>query len=242
MALPTLAAGITEFTVIFFLFGKTLKTPVAVSETAVTSENRTETAIGLSVFAVCLVFLVISGYVGFEMWAVSAACALFLFCGATVVSLIKKDRLKHVRNSLKTLPWQIIPFVVSMFVIVIGLKSNGVSDKISEFLGGEHAVWVYGSSSFISANVINNIPMSILFADFTANLSGVAHISSVYACVIGSNIGAFLTPIGALAGIMFTGLAKKYGVKYGFKEFVEYGAIISIPTLIAALGVLFLTI
>lgn len=242
MALPTLAAGITEFTVIFLLFGKTLKTPVSVSETADISENRAETAAGLSVFAVCLVFLVLSGYVGCEMWAVSAACALSLFICATVISLVKKDGQKHLKNSFKTLPWQIIPFVVSMFVIVTGLKNNGVSAEISAFLGDKNAVFIYGSSSFISANMINNIPMSILFSDFTANLSGAAHMRAVYASVVGSNIGAFLTPIGALAGIMFTGLTKKYDVKYGFKDFVKYGVIISVPTLVAALGVLCFTV
>ena len=36
----------------------------------------------------------------------------------------------------------------------------------------------------------------------------------------------------------FTGLTEKYEVDYGFKDFIKYGLIISVPTLLSALGVL----
>ena len=51
-------------------------------------------------------------------------------------------------------------------------------------------------------------------------------------------MGAFLTPIGALAGIMFTKLTKEHQVDYSFKRFIGYGAAISLPTLAVALLVL----
>ncbi|MBR5388835.1 MAG: hypothetical protein IK147_05195 [Clostridia bacterium] len=242
MALPTLAAGATEFLIIFLLFRKSLKPPLTAEDTFVPRENRAETAAGITVFSVCLIFLVLSGYLDIEMWAVSSCSAACLFISALVISAVKKDGARQIKVSLAALPWQIIPFVLSMFVIVSGLEYNGVSDKISEFLGENAPVLVYGASSFAAANVINNIPMSILYGNLISHLSGAAYFKAVYASVIGSNIGAFLTPIGALAGIMFTGLNKKHGVDYGFKEFIKYGVIISIPTLFAALGVLCLTV
>ena len=101
---------------------------------------------------------------------------------------------------------------------------------------------MYGFSSFLSANIINNIPMSILFADLTTNLTGEIYIKAIYATIIGSNIGAFLTPIGALAGIMFSSLLMKYEVKFTFLDFIKYGAIISVPTLLASLAVLIVVI
>ena len=42
---------------------------------------------------------------------------------------------------------------------------------------------------------INNIPMSILFSDITNSLSNTFFLKGVYASIIGSNIGAFLTPL-----------------------------------------------
>jgi arsenical pump membrane protein len=67
-------------------------------------------------------------------------------------------------------------------------------------------------------------------------------LKGVYASIIGSNIGAFLTPLGALAGVMFSSLLKKYQVKFTFLDFIKYGAIISIPVLSIALLTLELVI
>ena len=71
-------------------------------------------------------------------------------------------------------------------------------------------------------------------------MTGTNFESAIYASIIGSNIGAFLTPTGALAGIMFENLLTKYNVKLTFKEFVKYGAIISVPVIATALLVLFI--
>lgn len=57
----------------------------------------------------------------------------------------------------------------------------------------------------------------------------------IYAATIGSNIGAFFTPVGALAGIMWASILKRFNVDLSFKKFILYGIVISIPTLLAAL-------
>ena len=238
MALPTLAAGAAEFGVLFLLFAKRLKQPLEPQEDLFEPESKTDLAVGISILGVCLAFLVASDFLHVEMWLVSVVCAGTLCLYVVGKSIFKKEERKHVKNAFFRLPWQLIPFVLSMFVIVITLETQGVSQKISEFLGNEYAVWTYGTASFLSSNLINNIPMSILFGTLTNSLSGTAQTQAVYASIIGSNVGAFLTPIGALAGIMFTELTEKFEVKYGFKRFIQYGAIISIPTLAAALGVL----
>jgi len=62
--------------------------------------------------------------------------------------------------------------------------------------------------------------------------------AAVYASIIGSNIGAFLTPTGALAGIMFTNLVNEHETKYTFIDFVKYGALISLPIIATSLLVL----
>jgi arsenical pump membrane protein len=78
--------------------------------------------------------------------------------------------------------------------------------------------------------------MSVLFGSLIS--AGNGGIATVYACVIGSNIGAFLTPIGALAGIMWSNILKAQKVKIGYLKFVFYGCIIAIPTLLSSLLVL----
>ena len=90
----------------------------------------------------------------------------------------------------------------------------------------------------LSSNLINNIPMSVLFSNII-NIGEIAsRYEAIYSTIIGSNLGAFLTPIGALAGIMFTGLVHKQNIDFSFKMFAKYGSIISIPTLLGALLIL----
>ena len=192
--------------------------------------------VGVGVLAVCLTFLVISSYIGVEMWLVSLICASILFLFMIIYSCFKKMTFLHVKETAKRLPYQLIPFFLSMFVIVVALNSQGISEKLAGFLGKNRSIWVYGYSSFLASNLINNIPMSILFASLTPN------IEAVYASIIGSNIGAFLTPIGALAGIMFTSLVAKNNIRFRFIDFIKYGFIISVPVITVILGITLLMI
>ena len=138
-------------------------------------------------------------------------------------------------------PWQLIPVVLSMFVMILALAQNGVTDKIAELLGTNAPVWKYGVVSFLSANLINNIPMSVLFCPIMEGLAGTSsQLGAVYATIIGSNLGALLTPIGALAGIMWSSMLKKHEVKLSYGSFIKYGTAISIPSLIVTLAVLLL--
>ena len=76
-------------------------------------------------------------------------------------------------------------------------------------------------AGFFFANLINNIPRSILSSTLPAGLAAGQYQQAIYASIAGSNIGAFLTPIGALAGIMFTELTDRYQVDYGFRRFLQ---------------------
>ena len=78
--------------------------------------------------------------------------------------------------------------------------------------------------------------MSILYTNIANSLTEAPYFHAVYASIIGSNIGAFLTPIGALAGIMFSSLVNENNVRFSFLDFIKYGVIISIPVLTVALG------
>jgi arsenical pump membrane protein len=77
--------------------------------------------------------------------------------------------------------------------------------------------------------------MSVLFSNVINIPDSTLRLQAIYSTIVGSNLGAFLTPIGALAGIMFTDLVRKQEIEFSFKTFIKYGVIISLPTLAAAL-------
>ena len=231
MAIPTLVGGIIELIILLILFYKPLKSPITLSDEEYKIKNKVSLFLGLIHLLICLVFLVISSYIKFDMWLIALISALSLLLISTFSSFKNKENFKVIAISLKNLPYQLIPFFLSMFVIVVGLNTQGITSHFASFLGNKYAIWVYGYTSFLSSNIINNIPMSILYSDLCANLVGSAQYEAIYSSIIGSNIGAFLTPIGALAGIMFTNLVKQHDVDFKFTDFIKYGAIISIPVL-----------
>jgi arsenical pump membrane protein len=84
--------------------------------------------------------------------------------------------------------------------------------------------------------------MSVLFCSIIESVAPAATKAAVFSAVIGSNVGAFLTPIGALAGIMWSSILKEHGHKFGYLDFLRIGVTIAIPTILTALGVLALIV
>lgn len=240
MAIPTLVAGVIQLGIIFLIFFKKLKEPISAEDEEYKIESKVDLFVGLTILISVLVLLIISNYIHLEMYLISLLGAVALLLISLFVRLFTKKNWNYLKDSLVRLPYQLIPFILSMFVIVVALSCQGISDHISSFLNKGPSIWIYGVSSFISANIINNIPMSILFSNLVKGLTGNAYLEAVYASIIGSNIGAIFTPIGALAGIMFSSLLNKHDIKFSFLSFIKYGSIISIPTL--AISLLFLMI
>ncbi len=239
MALPTLGAGITAFLMLFLMFRTQLKTPINGEPEAAVIKDKINLIIGLVLLGVCTVMLAVGSYVGVEMWIVSLSAAVCLFVAIGISSLARKQKPIELVKCLKRAPWQLIPFVLSMFVLIIGLAQNGVTEGLAKVLGdGEATVFKYGYSSFLVANVINNIPMSVLFSSIIESVSAEFAMPAVYAAIIGSNVGAFLTPIGALAGIMWSSILKEHGLKFGYTSFLKLGVSVAIPAISAALVIL----
>ena len=241
MFIPTLFAGLSGFLMTFFIFRKRLTQPAAPSAMEAEIADKPMLAVGLCALALCTVLLAISSYVGFEMWYISLAFASAIIVFGLVYSLCKKRKPAEIVKTLRRSPWELIPFVISMFIIVLALDAHGVTELLAKILDkGNGTALTIGPASFLFANLINNIPMSVLFTSVAGYCTATEY--AVYASVIGSNIGAFLTPVGALAGIMWLNILKSQNVAFGFLRFIKYGFMIAVPTLLAAIGGLYLSL
>ncbi len=234
MILPTLGAALTSLLLLFVLFHKKLNAPMLVFEEENKKPNLFLLIVGLIHLFSTTLLLATASYIGLEMWYISLGFSISLLLITSVYFIVKKQKMIPIKMTLIRAPWNLIPFVLSMFVIVLALKEQGITQNFSSFLGKFDDIFAYGLSGAICANLINNIPMSVLFSD----LLQTASTSSVYASIIASNIAAFITPIGALAGIMWMSLLKTYDVQFSFKRFMFYGCIIGIPTLLVSLCLL----
>lgn len=241
MALPAAASGITAFIILRLIFRRQLKEPIqggVPSGSAAVLGDRGLLVIGLVHLGGATVILALSSYIGIQMWIVSFAAALSLMLCTLIYCMVRRKPVTAAANTLHRAPLQLIPFVLSMFVLILSLTESGVTTSLHNLLGDDHVLLRYGLGSFFSANLINNIPMSVLFSSVIPPFTGSECLEAVYAAAAGSNVGAFLTPIGALAGIMWSGMLREQGVRLKYSEFVKCGATTSIPALLAAIGVL----
>ena len=237
---PTVLSGIVAFIALYLLFRKKLAAPIEGEAETVVIKDKLLLWVGIVHLAVCTLLLAIGSYINLEMWLISLCAVASLFIISGVIAIVRRQKPLALWGCIKRAPYQLVPFVLSMFVLIVVLNEQGVTSAIGELFGESLPILKYGTTSFIASNLINNIPMSVLFSSIIQSTDGAAGISAVFATIIGSNIGALFTPIGALAGIMWSNILNKHGVKFGYLDFLKIGITVAIPTLITALGSLWL--
>jgi arsenical pump membrane protein len=208
-------------------------------------------ALGVLVLFSCIVALSIAPYFNIELWYVSLGFAfillIILIVRESYAGLIRKniDLEKFTfTKTLKRMPMGIIPFVLAMFISVEALRIYGVTGDIGNFFNNiiaqskTSSVFLFGFSSAFSANILNNIPMTVAYVPIIQASASSVSLPAIFATAAGSNLGANITPIGALAGIMWMTILRNKDVTFSFKEFIKYGLIITPLTLLVCLGVL----
>lgn len=234
MIVPTIIGSLSGFVSIYLIFRKCLRIPInRVSEDFIIKDKKL-LLIGLLHLSICTLILAFSSYINLPMWIISFGFMLSLFLWILVLSIKKPQRRIVLYNTLRRGPWNLIPFLISMFIIVLSLDKYNITSVIAALIGDSSQIYSYGIISFFSSNIINNIPMSVLFSNILNSAPSI-NITAVYSTIIGSNIGALLTPIGALAGIMWMSILNKVDVKMSFAQFIKYNLITSIIVIIVTL-------
>lgn len=244
MALPALAAGCAAYAALRITFRKALNAPVITNDIETAKiKNKPAAAISLAALGLCILFMSASNFINIQMWIVSAVFAAMLCLSLIILKIAggKKNLYCGVlMPAVKSLPFGIIPFLLSMFAAVLALNKHGVTAQIAALLPAQGNIYGqifgYGFISAAACNMLNNIPMSVLFTSVINAAGGIS--AAAYATIIGSNIGAFLSPAGALAGIMLLNLIKDKDTGFTSAAFVKYLAPSAVISLAASLGAL----
>ena len=223
MFIPVIIVGLSSFLILNLLFHKDLSKKIEVFDIEKSKiTNKFIMITSLIHLGLVTILLAISSYVNLEMWLISFVFASSLLIILIIYSIIKKDD-SFLLNPVKRIPYNLIPFVLSMFTLINALDSFDFFKNITLMLHDNS--FLYLLTSTLLCNIVNNIPMTLAFGSILENTQ---NISLIYATIIGSNIGAILTPVGALAGIMWMRLLKVNNVNYTFKEFSKNGLIITL--------------
>lgn len=254
MLIPSLVAGLINMILLYVIFRKSINKPMRQTQpvdprAAIT--DKASVILGLIILGGCIIGLSIAPYFGIAIWSIAlgfglALLGILLF--RDVLILVTREHIdkRHftVALTVKKMPLSIIPFALSLFITVEALRIYGVTAQIGVFFrdicGASTTLttFVYGISSMFAANLLNNIPMTVAYVPIVAASPHTTLLPAVLATAIGSNLGANITPIGALAGFMWMNILRDKNIKLSFKEFIKYGLLVTPITLLACLGVL----
>jgi arsenical pump membrane protein len=159
-----------------------------------------------------------------------------------------------VKGIVKQINWDMIVFMLAIFIVVQGLNNIG----ITQFLGNVF-VWTTTLPSVLSilapsfivtigASFMNNWPMTILGllsinqAATGTILSHQATTGLIFSNIIGNNLGPHFFPLGSLAILMWLETMKRKGVNISLKSYLKVGALVSIVEVAVASVILWLEI
>lgn len=236
MALPTLTSGVLAFLMLKIIFKNSLDKKIQPDNKKIELKDKTAVTICIAHLFICIILMAISSIRGFQMWKISIGFFISLVIWILAMSRLRNKRPKYLIKAWKRMPFEIIPFILAMFIMVIGLTKTDVLNELSSIMANNKPILSFGISSFIMSNVINNIPMSVVYSELINTMTSVnAYMAASYASIIGSNVGALLTPVGALAGIMWTSMLKEIGYEFSFTKFIKYTGLVGVVTLMSAL-------
>ncbi|HLB70531.1 MAG: SLC13 family permease [Candidatus Methanoperedens sp.] len=231
MLLPTFAAAAVNYFLMKHIFRKQIPQSFASYDDSVRRiKNKFLVGTGIAVLFAVILLGGVANYYKIPLSAVTL--------GGALVLLILERRFVY---RLKRVSWNVVLFVIGLFIVVKGLEVSGAAGNIGGLLfavTGENVIAAVLSVSLLSAlmcNLVNNIPMTAMMLPIVqhAGLSTSMNSALAYSLVIGSNLGANFTTFGALAGILWLESARRYGWGTTLTEFLKIGLFI---TPIAILG------
>jgi arsenical pump membrane protein len=170
---------------------------------------------------------------------VAALSGAVLICGIGL-------REHHVTRAhiVQGVAWDILAFLFLIFITALGLENIGVTVKMSEVYGtasarGPDGIALVGGMSALGSAVINNHPMAALNALALRSVQGESQWRTL-AALIGGDLGPRFLPMGSLAGLLWIEMARRLGVEIRTWSFVRTGFLVTVPTLVVSLGVLWL--
>jgi Na+/H+ antiporter NhaD/arsenite permease-like protein len=187
-------------------------------------------AITLVIVGVTLVGFLFHSALGFE----AATIALL---GAAVLLLVARI---DPHEAFRDVEWSTLFFFVGLFMLVhavveVGIV-GGVAEAIATAADGNVAtasialLWI----SAIASAIVDNIPYTATAIPIVQNLvdDGMAADPLWWSLALGACLGGNLTLVGASANIVTANLAARSGHAIGFVEFMKYGSVVVVESLV----------
>ena len=230
------------YVILILVFYKDLKVKIDTNVEKKPIKNKFLLIVGLTSLALTTILLILSSFLNIEMYIITLVFALLDLIVAIIYTFSFKKEKEYFIKPLKSLPYEFIPFLVSMFIIISSLNETPLLSSVSSLIESTNnptlETYIYGISSALAANLVNNVPMSLLYGDIL-NYSSIIDLNSVYATILSSNLCALITPCGALSSLMFIRICKENNEKISYLTYFKY-APIGLILLVIGISLIFL--
>lgn len=178
--------------------------------------------------------------IGVPISAVAGAGALVL------LGVAARGHRISTRKVIREAPWQIVVFSLGMYLVVYGLRNEGLTDHVATLLDlfAGYGVWgaTFGTGLLIAflSSVMNNLP-TVLVGALSIDAShaeGIVREAMIHANVIGSDLGPKFTPIGSLATLLWLHVLARKNIRITWGYYFKIGVVLTLPVLLVTLAAL----
>jgi len=222
----------------YLMWRRQLEVPSERRETAVeATERATITDRPLLVKGLVVSAVVLVGFLLHQALGLEAATIALL--GATVLMLVGRI---DAHDALREVEWRTLFFFVGLFILVEAVVHVGIIGGIADWLAVQTAgnetvaamalLWFSAGASAI----IDNIPYTATAIPIVERLieSGLPADALWWSLALGACLGGNLTLVGAAANVVVANQAAQAGHPIGFFEFMRYGAVVTLASLLIA--------
>ena len=189
--------------------------------------------------------LLLVGFFGLEPLGVPVS-ATAAVCAALLLAVAARGHVISINKVLRGAPWQVVVFSLGMYLVVYGLRNQGLTAYLAGVLdilatgGVWGAAFGTGLLSALLSSVMNNMPTVLITALSidASQATGAVREAMIYANVIGSDLGPKITPIGSLATLLWLHVLAGKGVVISWGYYFKVGIVLTIPVLLTTLAAL----
>jgi arsenical pump membrane protein len=238
-----IASVVGSLSVLFLYFRRSIPASYDVSQFKAPNEAIRDLATFRAGWVVLTLLLI--GFFGLE----SQGVPISLVAAAGSLILLMVAARGHVINTRKVVreaPWQIVIFSLGMYLVVYGLRNEGLTGYITTLLDVFAGYGVWGATlgtGFLAAflsSIMNNMPTVLIGALSidASSATGKIKEAMIYANVIGCNLGPKITPIGSLATLLWLHVLARKNTVITWGYYFQVGIVLTVPVLLVTLAAL----
>lgn len=238
-----IASVVGSLSVLFLYFRRSIPASYDVNQLKAPNEAIRDLATFRAGWVVLALLLI--GFFGLE----SQGVPISLVAAAGSLILLAVAAHGHVINTRKVVreaPWQIVIFSLGMYLVVYGLRNEGLTGYITGLLDILAGYGVWGATlgtGFLAAflsSIMSNMPAVLIGALSidASSATGTIKEAMIYANVIGCDLGPKITPIGSLATLLWLHVLARKNMVITWGYYFQVGIVLTVPVLLVTLAAL----